>query len=332
MIDDAKHSMVGRSLGDRFGVANSRSRPVLMALFYTLRADALHLAGIKLRDAGDDDGAIEKYREALALDPQRASTLYNLGLVYKYRRAWRESFDYNQAANNLRAGDEATLWNLAIAATALRDWHTAREVWRELKIIPESGEGPIEANFGLTPVRLNADRMTDAPGEVVWARRLCPVRARIENIPTGKTGYRYADVVLHDGAGVGTRLNADGQERDVFNVLELFEPSDFSTFEATVQVESPDHVEVLQHLCDETSISVEDWTASLRSLCKACSEGRPHEGHDQELPAAVSWNKSRTMGFAAESYDRLWAVVDAWIRQTGSRVSDLECTLEAQAR
>lgn len=312
-------------------MADSRPQSVLMALFSTVRANALHLAGIKCRDAGDDDGAIEKYREALALDPQRANTLYNLGLIYKYRRAWRESFEYNQAANNIRAGDEATLWNLAIAATALRDWRAARDVWRELKILPDPGEGPIDDNFGLTPVRLNADTATDAPAEVVWARRLCPVRARIENIPTGKTGYRYADVVLHDGAGVGTRLNADGQERDVFNVLELFQASGFSTFETTVEVESPDHVDVLRNLCEEASVSVEDWTAALRRLCKACSEGRPHQGHDQELPAAVSWNKNRTMGFAAESYDRLWAVIDAWIRQTGGRIANLECTLETRA-
>ena len=39
-----------------------------------------------------------KYTEALALDPERPNTLYNLGLVYKYRRAWRESFEYRRRA------------------------------------------------------------------------------------------------------------------------------------------------------------------------------------------------------------------------------------------
>jgi hypothetical protein len=32
-------------------------------------------------------------------------------------------------------------WNLAIAATALQDWETARDVWQDLKIFSEPGEG-----------------------------------------------------------------------------------------------------------------------------------------------------------------------------------------------
>ena len=38
-------------------------------------------------------------------------TLYNLGLIYKYRGAWRESFDYNSRADAPQPGDEATLWH-----------------------------------------------------------------------------------------------------------------------------------------------------------------------------------------------------------------------------
>jgi len=140
------------------------------------RADELHEAGIKLSDAGDEASAIEEYLRALALDPDRPNTLYNLGLIYKYRREWQTSFEYNQRARQLQPDDEATLWNLAIAATALQDWRTARDVWQTLQIVPDPGEGPIIENFGDTPVRLNADESTDARTEVVWARRLCLVR------------------------------------------------------------------------------------------------------------------------------------------------------------
>jgi hypothetical protein len=39
------------------------------------RADELHEAGMELSDAGDEDGAIQQYLKALALDPDRPSTL-----------------------------------------------------------------------------------------------------------------------------------------------------------------------------------------------------------------------------------------------------------------
>ena len=115
-----------------------------------------------------------------------------------------ESFAFNAQARKCDPNDAATLWNPAIAATALRDWNTAREVWRSLDILAEPGEGPID-------------------------------------LDRGSTNFRFGDIVLHDGAPVGYRLNADGIECPLFNVLELFEPSSFATYEATLRAASPDN-------------------------------------------------------------------------------------------
>jgi tetratricopeptide (TPR) repeat protein len=112
------------------------------------RAANLHAAGVECSETGNEEGAIENYTKALELDPERGDTLYNLGLIYKYRGQWRESFNFNAKAREFQPSDEATLWNLAIAATALRDWSTARDVWRSLKISIDAGEGPIDGNRG----------------------------------------------------------------------------------------------------------------------------------------------------------------------------------------
>lgn len=165
-----------------------------MILLSARRAANLHAVGVECSETGNEDGAIENYTKALALDPQRGDTLYNLGLIYKYRGMWRESYDFNRRAREFQPSDEATLWNLAIAATALRDWSTARDVWRTLDIWTDAGEGPIEGDFGSTPVRVNADGAVNRAIEVVWSKALCPVRSRIINIPTGETGislWRY---------------------------------------------------------------------------------------------------------------------------------------------
>jgi TPR repeat len=300
-----------------------------MIILSARRAEALHSAGMECTETGNEEGAIENYNKALALDPKRGDTLYNLGLIYKYRGAWAESFDFNAKAREFQPSDEATLWNLAIAATALRDWRTAREVWRTLKIITDAGEGPIEGNFGSTPVRVNAEGSSGRAVEVVWSEGLCPVRSRIINIPTGATGFRYGDVVLHDGAPVGYRLNAHGQERAVFNVLELFEPSRFGTYEASVEVKSAEDIEELERSCADAGIQIEDWTASLKSLCKACSEGRPHEGHDQELKESAAWASSRRIGFAALDLAALNSVLEAWAAEPGRWMAEVRCTLDA---
>jgi tetratricopeptide (TPR) repeat protein len=291
-------------------------------------AEELHYAGLKHFEAGDEAAAVREYLRALALDPDRPKTLYNLGVIYKYRCAWWESFEYNRRARRLRPADVATLSNLAIAATALQDWATARDVWRELRLFSAPGEGPIDDDFGIASLRLNVDA-TGAVIEVVWARRICPARARIVNIPTGSTGFRYGDVVLHDWTAGGYRLDSEGQQRPVFNALELFEPSRFSTYEGWVEVDSLGDIEALERLCQEVGIFFEDWTQSPRILLIACSEGQSSEDLDWDLQESDSWDRMRQVGFAAVDSARLTAVLNDWARGR-RRVADFRRTLDAR--
>jgi len=289
------------------------------------QADQMHEEGVALSAAGDKAGALAKYRAALELDLDRPSTLYNVGLIYKYQSAWRQSFRFNKRAYELRPDDEATAWNLAIAATALRDWSTARSVWSSLGMKITPGDTPVEDDFGLTPVRLN--HKTDA--EVVWARRIDPVRARLVNIPFPDSGFRYEDLVLHDGAPVGHRT-LNGRECPVFNVLELFQASRFNTYEANITASSQADIDALEAICDQTGITMEDWSRSTRILCKACSEGRPHERHDSD-GKDKGLKEERTIALAASSDSQVESALDAWVdancRVKGWRMS-LAATLK----
>ncbi|WP_437880012.1 tetratricopeptide repeat protein [Pseudomonas sp. LRF_L74] len=240
-------------------------------------AHDLHQQAMDLHDAGDEEQALALYQRALELDDDRPSTYYNIGLIHKYRGLWAESQRANQRAVDLDDGHEAANWNLAIAATANHDWRTARDVWQRLGMSVEPGDTPISKDFGHTPVRLNPQQ----GGEVVWGQRIDPVRVRIVNIPYGESGYRYGDVVLHDGAAVGER-ELNGHRYPVFNVLELFEASDNQTFEAELHVSDLDDVDDLLALLVEHRIAGEDWSRSIRLLCKQCSEGVPHSKHDHE--------------------------------------------------
>lgn len=283
-----------------------------------LRAERLNERGIALGPE-DDEKAAQLYRRACAIDPSWSTPFYNLGLVYKYRGAWAESLEANQRATELDPDAENAWWNLGIAATALGRWDLARAAWRGAGIDVPDGDGPIDYPAGQTPVRLDPD----GDAEVVWCQRLDPVRARIENIPLG--GYCYGDVVLHDGAAVGYRKLGE-REHPVFNFLELLEPSAFSTFAASVTLGDAGDAAIddLCRVADERGLSAEDWTSSVQMLCKACSEGTPHERHEHtRLPRLM--NEPHSVVLAARSLAEARALLDDWHAQTpGVEIRDLE--------
>src|SRR6187399_3153806 len=282
------------------------------------RADELFDAAKAKSDAGDDQAALALYLESLALDRKQPSALYNVGLIYKYRRDWKESLRYNRLAAELRPDDEATNWNIGIAATALREWRIAREAWKRAGLTVDDGDAPIVGKFGYTPVRLNGFESTDAPAEVVWATRLSPVTARVENIPTPATRFRFGDVVLHDGAANGTRLSASGDERPVFDVFEVFELSDYITFDVHLIAPRSEAIEELEAACEAADVQVEDWTKNMRVLCRACSEGRAHEQHDHSIKND-EWQIERRVGFASKDKAKVNAVLEHWETQDKER-------------
>ena len=289
-----------------------------MAIFNSKKkkAQALHAEAQQLSDEGRDAEALELYFEAIELDPEKSESYYNIGLIYKYRGEWALSLKYNKVANDLAPDDEAARWNLAIAATALRNWEIARSAWMQNGIRLDGKSGPIEMNFGITPVRLNPD---DA-GEVVWATRIDPVRARIDSIPFKESGFRHGDIVLHDGAPVGRRQVGD-REYAVFNVLQLFEQSGYKTVAAVVELTKDTDLHVLEALLSQGSHVMEDWTVNVRMLCKQCSEGVPHEDHDGE-PSA-HWVSQRNLGLAIHGGGSIQSLLDDWQEQTGARLISL---------
>lgn len=277
-----------------------------MAIEYAqLRAEALHQSARALAAVGQTDLALKKYFEALQLDFTRAVTHYNIGLIYKYRRQWTESFRFNKRAVELAPDDEAANWNLGIAATALCDWKTARAVWHRLGLPIEGGDQPIFADFGWTPVRLNPER----DGELVWSRRIDPVRAQLLSIPFPDSGFRFGDVVLHDGAPVGARM-LEGAERPVFNVLELNFASGYNTYEVDLEVSTQKDLAAFEEICHELGVEMEDWTTSVRAMYKQSSEGHLHDAHSH-VPAA-QWENRHRLGLACPDEIRARRALARW--------------------
>jgi tetratricopeptide (TPR) repeat protein len=252
--------------------------------------------------------AADLYRAALALVPAHAGGWHDLGIATKHLRLWEECRAANRRALALEPEDEGAAWNLGIAGTALEDWTAAREGWRAAAIEIPPGEGPPEMDLGPVPVRV----AVDTSPEVVWCKRIDPARAIVQSIPTPQCERRYGDLVLHDGSAVGERL-LDGRRVPVFNELALLAPSSWSTYQLEVEAGSPGDIAALEAILDAAGLPSEDWTASIRQLCRACSEGNPDTGEHRHEPE-TEWSARRRVGVASErSEAELRALVETWL-------------------
>jgi hypothetical protein len=268
------------------------------------KAETINARAIEREESGHLKQAIELYREASAVDPLWPAPLYNLGLLFKNQRRWRKSFTYNRRATALDPKDEAAWWNLGIAATALGRWKTARRAWRGFGINVPRGDGPIDFPCGFGPIRLHPT----GDAEIVWAHRIDPARAVIASVPFPESNYRWKDVVLNDGAPIGYR-QYQGEEVPVLDALQLLETSPFGTYIARVALPpGRDLDEQLAEVAARLGGSAENWSTSIRIICKACSEGRPHDFHDPEAPA----DGIHLVGIAAEGRGHAREILSAW--------------------
>jgi len=272
------------------------------------RAIQANAVACELADERRYAEAIPHSVHATELEPNWWAPWANLGVQYKHvgefpaclracLRAWE--LDAHRAGTG-------TLWNLAVAATALGDWQRARWAWKECGVPVPDGVGPIEMRIGITPIRVNVNV---AP-EVVWTKRIDPARAIIESIPFPSSGRRYRDLLLHDGEPRGHRTYG-GQRLSVFNELALLEASPYATWRVYVEAPAAGDVESLLRACRDIDGALEDWTSSREVFCKKCSEGVPHERHETvERTAEPVWLTRREIAVAARDEGALTPIRD----------------------
>jgi tetratricopeptide (TPR) repeat protein len=273
------------------------------------------------RHTDDAVRAIRFYKAASWVEPRWSVPWYNLGFQAKYLGRWEDSLRFNHRAVELNAQDKDAWWNLGIAATALRDWSAARRAWKGFGINLADGDGEVTIPALTACVRLDPNRA----GEVVWGKRLDPARILVLNVPLPESKRRYCDVILNDGAPNGTR-NRDGAEIPVFDELEVWQASSYSTFQVALDIPSQEAEEKLAEVCEARRIGVEDWS-TIRILCAECSRGNPHQ-HEHKPTTADELK--RRFGFAATNREELENLLIDWASGLpDADYRDIELMLEA---
>ena len=271
------------------------------------RAERANARGNEALDRRALAEAASFYRRAITFDSSYSTPLYNLGLVHKWRREWRPSLECNERALALDPGNQGACWNLGIAATAVGEWPIARRAWTHYGISVPEGEGPIDGDLGLVPIRLSPD---SAP-EVIWCRRLDPARARITGVPFPESDRRFGDLLLHDGEPRGTR-RIGGREVSVFDEIVVLEASRAVTYAAVVDAPSADDSFALETALGQAGHGAEDWTRTVRLFCTACSEGKAHEHEEPAERAEKEWNKERSFGIGSMDGAAIEPVLAEW--------------------
>jgi hypothetical protein len=265
-----------------------------------------NLGQMHLSRPGATSQAERAFRRAANTEPRWSVPWFNLGLLYKRQRRWRESLECNQKAAERNPADEAAWWNLGIAATALGDWREARRAWTGFGLDLPKGEGEIRMTLGPTPIRLDPN----GAGEVVWCSRIDPARAIIRNVPLPETGRNYGDLLLHDGAPSGER-RIHSQTVPVFDEIELLQPSGYLRFEVDVQATSAVALQTLFGRAADQDIGLEDWR-TIRCLCAECSRKSPGPpAHDGAMTAEATDGLTHLVA-AAPDEGRLRALLDDW--------------------
>jgi hypothetical protein len=258
-------------------------------LRFAIMLGGLYRRVVPLREptASEWIARIPQLKKRLRRQPSDFGTWFDLGLAYKYERNWPACLNANAHAVAI-SGErgEPAWWNLGIAATALHNWPEARRAWRGYGINIPDGDGPIDHNSGLTPLRLN-------DSEVVWGDRLDPARIKIQNIPFADSGYRRGDIVLHDGVPNGERT-IEGKTHKVFDAIECWAPSEIPTL--AVEITCPDDADsqALVELFAANNFAAEDWTQNVRSVCATCSAG-----NIDSTEQLVAHAMHRSFGFAS---------------------------------
>jgi hypothetical protein len=165
----------------------------------------------------------------------------------------------------------------------------------------------------------------NSSGEVVWGTRIDPARIQILNVPLPNSNRRYRDIILNDGASAGTRKSGD-QEYPVFNELDVWRQSMYSTFQSTLSMTDSNAEQRLSEMCNQRDIGFEDW-GTIRILCTTCSQGSPAS---PQCPANNANEGARNYGFGATSRETLVEVLTAWAKETeGSSFSEPHLVLMA---
>lgn len=267
--------------------AEQRQGPNEGGHFWNELGRAYRLAGPEY-----DDAAIEAFSQALATE-NRTSWRFNLGLLYKNRRRWREGVELFRELFEEQSDEETVLWNLGICATAAGDAELACKAWQAGGMPATVGDDgrPSIDRLGQVKVRIPGHPEDDPSVlcfEHVWVQPLSPCHGRVLNPMLYFSEVEMNDLVLWDGQPIG--YVRSGERRiPRFAMLERLAAGGWQSFRFRAeQAEGGQLAGLSEALPHASSLYVFDEQVTF--VCQTCMRtGGPHsEEHERRTEEVTS--------------------------------------------
>jgi tetratricopeptide (TPR) repeat protein len=140
-------------------------------------AVSLNISGDRYYDAGDVDGAIREFRNALRLDPKNVNVLNSLGVCFGVQQNYVKALTAFETALKLNPQEILSLYNAGLVNLLMDQREKALRFW--LKAAP-LGKDVFELNFQAGKLLLESDQPEKAQGLLQRAAELKPDSALVQ--------------------------------------------------------------------------------------------------------------------------------------------------------
>jgi len=142
-------------------------------------AVSLNISGDRRYDAGDIDGAVQEFRNALRLDPKNVNVLNSLGVCFGVRQNYAKALTAFETALKVNPAEILSLYNAGLVNLLTDQRDKALKYW--LKAAP-LGKDVFELNFQAGKLLLEMDQPEKAQGLIQRAATLKPESALVQRL------------------------------------------------------------------------------------------------------------------------------------------------------
>lgn len=182
--------------------------------------------------AGSIARAIVTLRAVVDLDSEAVPPQARLAELLRQEGRFAEALEVRRRlVDRLSPGPHD--WDLMSEAAIVGDWAAVRRSAARLEAPAPGDDGPIDANYGICRVRVDALDAGHRGDATYWAERRSPVTARIVEVVGPRGPERYGDLVVFDAADVGAPKDGaddDDERSPTFRALATIERRDMISF------------------------------------------------------------------------------------------------------
>jgi tetratricopeptide (TPR) repeat protein len=142
-------------------------------------AVSLNISGDRCYDAGDIDGAIQEFRNALRLDPKNVNVLNSLGVCFGVQQNYPKALTAFETALKINQAEILSLYNAGLVNLLMDRRDKALTYW--LKAAP-LGRDVFELNFQAGKLLLEMGQPEKAQGLIQCAAMLKPESAVVQRL------------------------------------------------------------------------------------------------------------------------------------------------------